>query len=144
VAEENAPKHRPRIRKSAPTVRERAAIAQAKAEKPPKPKRVRRLAVTAVKPLRKLSPKDRVHLPNNGFGRALAKVGRFLRRILGWLVPRYFINSWREVRLVTWPGRKETWRLTLAVFIFATVFGAVVYGVDRGLDEIFKKFVLKG
>ena len=147
MANQEPPKRRPRIRKSAPTVRERAAKVQAEAEKPPKPKRVRG-AVSAVgrgvaKPFKKVNPKGRVHLPDNSFGRGLAKVGRFFKRILRPLVPRYFINSWRELKLVTWPGGKETWRLTAAVFVFALVFGAAVYGVDRLLDEIFKKFILK-
>ncbi len=69
-------------------------------------------------------------------------VGRLLRP-LRFLVPTYFINAWREVRQVTWPSRRETWRLTLAVFIFAIVFGSLVAGVDKGLDEIFKKVILK-
>ena len=73
----------------------------------------------------------------------LAKVFRPLRRVLRWLVPRYLVNSWREVRQVVWPNRRETWRLTLAVFVFAIVFGALVAGVDKGLDEIFKKVILK-
>ena len=70
----------------------------------------------------------------------------FLRPILRplrWLVPIYFVNSWREVRQVTWPTRRETWRLTLAVFIFAVVFGALIAGVDKGLDLLFKKVILK-
>lgn len=67
---------------------------------------------------------------------------RFLRPFR-WLVPRYFVNSWREVRQVTWPNRRETWRLTLAVFIFAIVFGALVAGVDKVLDLLFKKVILK-
>jgi len=53
------------------------------------------------------------------------------------------VNAWREVRQVTWPSRRETWRLTGAVFIFAIVFGALVYGVDTGLDALFKKVILK-
>lgn len=71
---------------------------------------------------------------------------RFLRPILRplrWLVPTYFVNSWREVRQVTWPSRRETWRLTLAVFIFAVVFGALIAGVDKSLDLLFKKVILK-
>ncbi|MBI2285812.1 preprotein translocase subunit SecE [Candidatus Saccharibacteria bacterium] len=75
--------------------------------------------------------------------RPLAPIGRVLLRVLGWLVPRYFINSWRELRLVTWPNRRETWRLTVAVLIFAIVFGALVYVVDLGLDQLFKRFVLR-
>ena len=69
----------------------------------------------------------------------LAYVIRFLR----WITPSYFINSWREVKQVTWPNRRETWRLTAAVFVFATVFGILVAVVDKGLDEIFKKLILK-
>ncbi len=71
---------------------------------------------------------------------------RFLRSILRpfrWLVPPYFVNSWREVRQVTWPNRRETWRLTLAVFIFAVVFGALIAGVDKILDLLFKHLILK-
>ena len=59
------------------------------------------------------------------------------------LTPRYFKNAWAELGLVTWPTRRESWRLTGAVFIFAIVFGLMIAGVDKGLDEIFKKTVLK-
>lgn len=62
---------------------------------------------------------------------------------LRWLIPSYFINSWREVRQVTWPNRRETWRLALAVFIFAIIFGAMIAGVDKVLDLIFKKLILQ-
>src|SRR5436189_177105 len=50
----------------------------------------------------------------------------FLGRILKHLIPRYFVNSFREVRKVTWPSRGETWRLTLDVFVFAAIFGTMV------------------
>jgi len=73
-------------------------------------------------------------------------ISRFIRPILRplrWLTPTYFVNSWREVRQVTWPNRRETWRLTLAVFIFAAVFGTLIAGVDKGLDLLFKKIILK-
>ena len=75
-----------------------------------------------------------------------ANIFGFLRPIfrpLRWLVPTYFANAWREVRQVSWPTRRETWRLTLAVFIFAVVFGLLVAGVDKVLDLIFKKVILK-
>jgi preprotein translocase SecE subunit len=68
---------------------------------------------------------------------------RLILRPLRWLVPTYFLNSWREVRQVTWPNRRETWRLTIAVFIFAIVFGSLVAGVDKVLDLVFKKVILK-
>lgn len=127
---------KPRIRKSAPTVRERVEAASASSESP-KPGRIKKVAAKAGKPLGKLKLRDRK------FVKLLAKLLRPIKKALVWIIPRYFINSWRELRKVVWPNRKETWRLTLAVFIFAIVFGALVAGVDKALDEIFKKVILK-
>src|SRR5581483_6398752 len=127
-------KRKPRIRKSAPTVRERAEAAKAKDEQPPK--RARRVLAKIASPFKKLRLGDRKVF------RWIAKSFKLLGRGLRWLVPRYFINAWRELRQVYWPNRRETWRLTLAVFVFAIVFGALVAGVDKGLDELFKKVVL--
>ncbi|MGA3150174.1 MAG: preprotein translocase subunit SecE [Candidatus Saccharimonadales bacterium] len=134
---EESPKARPRIRKTAPTIRERVEIAQAEAEKKSRPGRVKPLLTKAKAPLKKIKPPS-VKLPGP-IALVVAKIGRVLR----WLAPRYFVNAWREVRQVTWPSRRETWRLTGAVFIFAIVFGALVYGVDTGLDALFKKVILK-
>lgn len=121
---------KPRIRKTAPTVRELAEVTSAKqAKKEAKTGRLPKL------------PKVRV--PKNPLFDRLGPVGRRVGRVLSWLMPKYFVNSWRELRQVTWTSRRETWRLTLAVFVFAVVFGALVAGVDKSLDEIFKKLVLK-
>lgn len=116
----------PRVRK-APTVREQIEVAGKKTE-----------------------AKSKFRRPSLGIGkffksilRPLAPIGRVVGKVLGWLTPRYFINSWRELRQVTWPSRRETWRLTGAVLIFALVFGALVAIVDKGLDELFKKVILK-
>jgi len=138
VAEKTPAGKKPRVRKSAPTVRERVEAATAKEENV-KPKRARKVVKFARKslPVHKLRLRDR---------KVIKWLGRILRPI-GWLlkhlIPRYFVNSFREVRQVQWPARRETWRLTLAVFIFAVVFGGMVAGVDKVLDEIFKKVVLK-
>lgn len=112
-----------RIRK-AETVREQAQAAHANVQSNAGPSKL-----TAYK----------TKLPMTGARHVLG----FLLRPLRWLTPRYFINSWREVKQVTWPSRRETWRLTLAVFIFAVVFGALVAGVDKVLDLLFKKVILK-
>lgn len=127
---------KPRIRKAAPTVREKIESGAKEVER--KPKRSPHLvAPVLISPIRfawrTLKPAIR----------PLAPVGRIFLRVLGWLVPRYFINSWRELKLVTWPNRRETWRLTAAVFVFAVVFGALVAVVDLGLDQLFKRFVLR-
>jgi preprotein translocase SecE subunit len=133
VARSSDQKRRPRVRKNAPTVRERVEATSSKSEA--SPKRTRRIAAKAGAPLRKVG--------GSRAGRILKKPFSFLKRIAKWLIPKYFVNSWRELRLVVWPKRRETWRLTLAVFIFAIVFGAMVAGVDKALDEIFKKVILK-
>ena len=65
-------------------------------------------------------------------------------RIIGAiLLPRYFRNSWKELRQVTWPNGRESRRLTIAVVLFATVFGLVIALVDYGLDKVFKQVLLK-
>jgi len=72
------------------------------------------------------------------------KPARFIGRILNKvLLINYFMSAWKELRQVTWPGRKETRQLTLAVFIFATVFGVMITLTDYGLDKVFKKVILK-
>lgn len=127
---------RPRVRKSPPTVRERQEAAKTK-EDEVKPKRLSKLASRGARPFKRLRLRDRRAV------KAAARVLRPIKKGLSWIVPSYFVNSWREVRKVVWPNRRETWRLTLAVFVFAVVFGAMVAGVDKGLDELFKKLVLK-
>ena len=127
---------KPRIRKAPLTLREQAEVARSEVLK----KETRQDKVAAKATRRFFS---RLSSSSNPLLQQLRKVGRVFKKIFGWLLPTYFLNSWREVRQVTWPSRRETWRLTGAVFIFAVVFGALVAGVDKGLDEFFKKVILK-
>lgn len=136
MADTNKPVKKPRVRKTAPTIRERAIAAQEEIANP----KVGRTKASLKRPINLIKA---VKIPANPITRVLGMIFKIIRKVLGWLVPRYFINSWREMKLVTWPGRKETRRLTMAVFLFALVFGAVAAIVDKGLDEIFKKTVLK-
>jgi preprotein translocase SecE subunit len=124
-----------RVRK-APTLREQAELARTKSETK-KPRRISRATAKTGAALRK------TRITRNPVTKLFARLGRLILKVLRWIVPKYFINAWREVRLVTWPSRKETWRLTFAVFIFAIVFGALVSGVDKILDIIFKQVILK-
>lgn len=132
------PKNRkkPRIRKAAPTVREKIASESQRSEAKPK-NRVRSVGAKAFSPLALLWRGLKIVL------RPLAPIGRPLWRLLGWLAPSYVVNSWRELRQVAWPSRRETWRLTLAVFVFALVFGAAVAAVDLGLSKLFREVVLR-
>jgi preprotein translocase subunit SecE len=56
--------------------------------------------------------------------------------------PGYFRSAYKELRLVTWPSRKETWKLVTAVFVFSVAFGLVITIVDYGLEKLFRKAFL--
>lgn len=71
-----------------------------------------------------------------------SRTGRFLNKRRH-IVPRFFRESFQELKKVTWPSRKETWKLTTAVFLFAIIFGLLVALVDFGLDKIFRSVLLK-
>lgn len=140
MADKPAPQKTKRLVRNPETFRERALKASEAGDKPSRPHRVR-----------------------SGIGRGFAKVfgpiGRFFRRIfryqpfrfigkilrfIGRIIwPRYFRNSWKELRLVTWPNWQKSRQLTFAVLIFAIIFGAIVAGVDWGLDKVFRQILLK-
>ncbi len=65
---------------------------------------------------------------------------RFIGRLLGL---SYLRGSWQELKLVTWPTKREGRRLTTAVVIFSVIFGALIALVDYGLDKLFKQLLLK-
>lgn len=116
-------------RYSSPTMRDKATRLAGSGSKL---SRKRRLGQTIGKPFRP-------------FGRLLIRIERF--KPIHWigliLIPHYFRNSWRELRMVTWPSRRESRRLTSAVLVFAVVFGVLVAAVDYGLDKAFRKVILK-
>lgn len=130
---------KPRVRKTE-TVRERnekaTAKAEAKANKQPK-RRVRKVASKATKPLRK--PLRFISWPFRT--KPMRFIGRWMGKIL-W--PTYFRNSWKEIKMVKWPTRRETWKLTLAVLVFALVFGLAAAGTDFVLDKIIRRIVFRG
>ncbi len=139
MADEPATTPKRRV-KNPETFRERAIKA---AETPDKPKRSARLK----------SVGDKVTRPVvSPVARGLRKLAHvqpftFILKLLRWvgllLVPIYFRNSWRELRLVTWPSRKQSRQLTFAVLVFAIVFGAAIALVDYGLDKLFRNILLK-
>ena len=59
------------------------------------------------------------------------------------VAPPYLRGSWRELRQVDWPNRKQTRQLTGAVIMFAVVFGLLVAALDYGLDRLFKQVIVK-
>lgn len=125
---------KPRIRK-VETVRERNEKATLKTKSDAgkvKKQPVRRMVRVVASPLGYVAKPFRV--------RPVRFVFRWIGRII---FPRYFRNSFRELRQVTWPSRRETWKLTFAVLIFAVVFGFLVSATDYGLDKVIRRIVLR-
>ncbi|HSX30074.1 MAG TPA: preprotein translocase subunit SecE [Candidatus Saccharimonadales bacterium] len=90
-----------------------------------------------------------IAVPFKIIGRLLAGLGHFLGRfkvfrVIGRiLLPRYVRQSWKELRLVTWPSQREAIQLTGAVLLFSAIFGVLIAIVDFGLDKLFKQVLLK-
>lgn len=134
---------KPRRQKPAESMRERATKT---ANQPKKTRRLRSTATKASKPFKLAGRYVQNVLRPFRFllwpfkTRPVRFIGRVLAAIL---FLRYFRDSWKELKQVTWPSRKETWQLTFAVFIFAIVFGLIISVTDYGLDRIFRKILLQ-
>lgn len=108
-------------------------------EKPSKSRKLKQTAGKVKKPLNSVSNVAKkeyyIPMPDN-------KAGRFLNKKRS-IIPKYFKESWRELKLVNWPNRKETAKLTFAVIVFAFVFGLMITIVDFGLDKLFRELLLR-
>ena len=140
-------KKKPRIRKAPVSYRESIEKQQAKASKQGTKRRpVRRAGKVVAWPFVRIGRFLKKILRPFRFllwpfkTRPMRFIGRVLKRIF-W--PKWLRNSFKEVRQVTWPTRRETWKLTFAVFAFAIVFGTMIALVDFGLDKLFKRIILK-
>lgn len=56
-------------------------------------------------------------------------------------IKEYLVGSWRELRLVRWPNRKQTWAMTLAVILFSLGLGLLIFLLDALFTLVFKKFI---
>lgn len=116
------------------TVRERTLVGETG--------RGRRLRTTASRvkvPFAKISQSNKreyhLPLPDNRAGSLLKKRVKF--------TPKFVREAVHELKLVTWPTARETFRLTMAVFIFSVIFAAIVGFLDFGLDKLFKEVIIK-
>lgn len=79
----------------------------------------------------------RVNVSGKGrLGRSV-RAPRWIRAIGG-----YFVNSWRELRQVSWPTRKATWGMTLAVLTFTLILAVIILLLDIGFEQLFKRIIL--
>ena len=122
--------------KNPETFRERAQKATEAGNKPKSTTRVVRAGGRATGPVRRSISKAY----NAKLLTPLRKVLSFIGKII---FPKYFRQSWQELKLVTWPNWSEGRRLTFAVLVFAIVFGAAIAGVDWILNKTFQHLLLK-
>ena len=129
-----------RIVKNPETFRERAIKASETGDKPKRGARLKTAGGKVASPV--FQPVGKAF--GKVFGLKIFRVFRKPLRLLGRvLLPRYFRDSWKELRLVVWPSWKQSRDLTFAVLVFASIFGAIVAAVDFGLDRLFKDVLLK-
>lgn len=146
MAEEEIQKDRKKRRLRAPseTLREKAVKAQELAANPAPPSKKRRFGKVLLLPFRGLGWLSHKP-PFKQIGHGLRwffslRFMRFLGRILGL---KYLRDSWKELRLVTWPTPRQSRQLTMAVIIFSVIFGSLIAVVDMGLNKLFKEIILK-
>ncbi len=128
-------KGRKRILKTE-SMREKSSKAASRQQKP---RRLHRTVKAVGKPVaaaRKLAMKEYylVKPHEAGFKGFLTKRRRW--------TPGYFRSAFKELRQVTWPNRRNTWKLVISVFLFSLIFGLLIAVVDFGLDKLFKKAFL--
>jgi preprotein translocase SecE subunit len=129
-----------RIVRSPETFRERAIKAAAEADTPQREAIGSKIAGKVITPITSPTGKFFRRLFAVQPFKSMAWVVKIIGRIL---IPRYIRNSFKELKLVTWPGWRQSRQLTFAVLAFAIVFGTAVALVDYGLDKVFKQILLK-
>jgi preprotein translocase subunit SecE len=137
ATKEEPAKKQPRKRKSAETVRERAEKQTAKKDAPSKASKLKGKIHKPLSVLRRVSSKEYhpVPVPDNKTGKVLKKRVR--------LVPKFVRESWAELKLVTWPTKREAARLTFAVVVFAVTFSFFVQILDYIFNKLIKEILLR-
>lgn len=120
-------------RKKVESVRERAERAISEAAKPAKAQNLTPAEETRRKQIKLLGRLKRNKTPNPD-----KKPRRFH------FFPKFIRNAFNEIKLVTWPDRITTTKLSFAVIIFATIFSILVSLVDYGFGHLFKRIFIHG
>ncbi len=55
----------------------------------------------------------------------------------------FFKDSWKEVKRVVWPEKKETWTMTLYVFLFVIVMALFLWVVDKTIEWVIYDLLLR-
>jgi preprotein translocase subunit SecE len=86
--------------------------------------------------------KDRPRFKLPALRRKRATQAQTKRRRIKIPLPQYVRDSVNELKKVTWPSRSETWKLTLAVFIFSAVFTLIIVIADFGFEALAERLFL--
>lgn len=57
-------------------------------------------------------------------------------------MPKYVRESFQELKKVTWPSRKEAWKLTFAVIVFTAIFTVFIIVADYGFEKLAERIFL--
>ncbi len=55
----------------------------------------------------------------------------------------YFKGSWEELKLVRWPDRRATWKMTGALIVFTLAFAVLILLLDYGFQQLFQALIGK-
>lgn len=131
-----AEKKKKRTVKKSETVREKANKQRNGDDK--QPRRISRATKKVTSKAGDVAKKGRKHyylpLPDNKAANWLNKPRH--------IVPGPIRRAWQELKGVTWPNRSETFRLTVAVLLFAMFFGSLIAAIDYGLEIVFERIIL--
>ena len=96
--------------------------------------------------------RESVSAPFRAIGRFFKKVSAPIRNNKMWKRARksflkspfkgYFKDSFQELKMVTWPDRKTSLRLTGIVIVFSVIFAVVTTLLDIGFDRLAKEIFL--
>lgn len=140
--------------KATPTFREHSEKQDVKLQNPKKHPVKKVFSTVVAKPLRFVGcsfVKVGITIGKSPLGRLVAAIYmsrvfrpiRFIVKVLSKILfIQYFYNAFQEVKLVTWPTNRVTWRLTGAVLAFGIIFGLAIAGLDYVLEKVFREVIL--
>lgn len=140
--------------KATPTFREQSEKQDAKLQSPKKGLTKRFFGSVLFAPVRLLwrgAKRLAIGIGRSRLGKTVAAIYmsrvftpiRFIVKIVSKiLLVQYFYNAFQELRLVTWPTNRVTWRLTGAVLAFGIIFGLAIAGMDFVLEKAFREVLI--
>ena len=57
---------------------------------------------------------------------------------------QYLRDTSQEMKRVSWPARGHLWQSTVVVIVSVSIFTAILFAVDKILDEAVRAFIMLG